>query len=82
MVIDEILSRTSPWKESQWPFTADRVVVGFDCEGINLGVKGQLTLMQVATMNGCAFVFDLISCPQMIDYGLRRLLESTDVVKV
>lgn len=65
-----------------WPFTNDRMIVAFDCEGINLGVKGQLTLMQVATMSGFSYVFDLISCPDMIDYGLRRLLESTNIVKV
>ncbi|CAH1963112.1 unnamed protein product [Acanthoscelides obtectus] len=82
MVIDEIINRAPRNTDPAWPFTADRAVIGFDCEGINLGVKGQLTLMQIATMNGQAFVFDLISCPQMIDYGLRRLLESLDVVKI
>lgn len=65
-----------------WPFGDDKVVVGFDCEGINLGLKGQLTLMQVATMSGFSYIFDLISCPAMIDNGLRKLLESPDVVKV
>lgn len=65
-----------------WPFTDDKVVVGFDCEGINLGVKGQLTLMQIATMSGYSYIFDLISCPQMVDNGLRQLLESHNVIKV
>ncbi|KAJ8932615.1 hypothetical protein NQ314_014545 [Rhamnusium bicolor] len=83
MVIDDIMSKATPrTNEHIWPFMHDRVVVGFDCEGINLGVKGQLTLMQVATMSGFSYVFDLITCPQMIDYGLRRLLESPDVVKI
>ncbi|KAL3270732.1 hypothetical protein HHI36_021257 [Cryptolaemus montrouzieri] len=65
-----------------WPFTDDKVVVGFDCEGINLGVKGLLTLIQIATMSGFSYVFDLISCPRMIEYGLKKLLESPDVVKI
>ncbi|GJQ75282.1 egl [Trypoxylus dichotomus] len=90
-VIDQIINRKNPNSrqngnydggENLWPFTEDKVVVGFDCEGINLGVKGQLTLMQIATMNGISYVFDLISCPSMIEYGLKALLESTEVVKI
>lgn len=68
--------------EDAWPFKEDRVVIGFDCEGINLGLKGQLTLMQIATMSGFSYIFDLISCPAMIESGLRKLLESKDVIKV
>lgn len=82
MVIDDIMSKAAPKNDQAWPFSTDKVVVGFDCEGINLGIKGQLTLMQIASMSGFSYVFDLISCPQMIDNGLRRLLESPDVVKV
>lgn len=82
MVIDDIMSKAAPKDDQVWPFTSDKVVVGFDCEGINLGIKGQLTLMQIATMSGFSYVFDLISCPQMIDSGLKKLLESPDVVKV
>lgn len=83
MVIDDIMNKISRNNEdTTWPFTGEKVVVAFDCEGINIGVKGQLTLMQIATMSGFSYVFDLISCPQMIDFGLKRLLESRDVVKV
>lgn len=83
MVIADIMNKISkPSEEVTWPFTSEKVVVAFDCEGINIGVKGQLTLMQIATMSGFSYVFDLISCPQMIDYGLKKLLESPDVVKV
>lgn len=92
MVIEEIMSkvkrnRTNGSQENgddcaDWPFTDDKVVVGFDCEGINLGVKGQLTLMQIATIDGYSYIFDLISCPQMVDNGLRQLLESQQVIKV
>ncbi|CAH1112027.1 unnamed protein product [Psylliodes chrysocephalus] len=83
LVIDDLMNKASKTQMNPvWPFTNDRMIVAFDCEGINLGVKGQLTLMQVATMSGFSYVFDLISCPDMIDYGLRRLLESTNIVKV
>lgn len=91
MVIDEIMAKVKVEEngliqngdgETVWPFTDDKVVVGFDCEGINLGVKGQLTLMQIATMAGYSYIFDLISCPQMVDNGLRQLLESHNVIKV
>ncbi|CAH0549436.1 unnamed protein product [Brassicogethes aeneus] len=84
MVIDEILSKVQPNNQQQnpWPFTDEKVVIGFDCEGINLGVNGQLTLMQIATMSGFSYVFDLITCPKMIDFGLKKILECPDVVKI
>ena len=60
-----------------------KIVVSFDCEGINLGVKGQLTLLQIGTMSGQAFVFDLCTCPNLVQGGgLQRLLESENVIKV
>lgn len=66
-----------------WPFGGDKVVVAFDCEGINLGIKGQVTLMQIATMNGYAYIFDLITCASMMDGGgLKKILESPDVIKI
>ncbi|KAG5870117.1 hypothetical protein JTB14_026000 [Gonioctena quinquepunctata] len=82
MITDDILKKVNKSGDSNWPFTSNRVVVAFDCEGINLGVKGQLTLMQIATISGFSYVFDLISCPQMVEYGLRTLLESPDIVKI
>lgn len=82
MVIEDILSKGSKMSDPSWPFTSERMAVAFDCEGINLGLKGQLTLIQIATMSGFCYIFDLISCPSMIDNGLKRLLESPDVVKV
>lgn len=65
-----------------WPFTPDKTVIGFDCEGINLGFNGQITLMQMATVDGCAYIFDLISCPEMIQAGLKALLENPNIIKV
>ncbi|KAF5294367.1 hypothetical protein FQR65_LT10820 [Abscondita terminalis] len=81
MVVEDIIGGCVV-NESSWPFTEDKVVIGFDCEGINLGAKGQLTLMQIATLTGSIYVFDLISCPSMIEAGLRKVLESRDVVKI
>lgn len=60
-----------------------KIVVSFDCEGINLGVKGQLTLVQIGTMSGQAYIFDLFACPNLVQAGgLQKLLEHNDVVKV
>lgn len=60
-----------------------KIVVSFDCEGINLGVKGQLTLVQIGTMSGQAYVFDLFACPNLVQAGgLQKLLEHKDVIKV
>ncbi|KAF6200505.1 hypothetical protein GE061_004948 [Apolygus lucorum] len=57
--------------------------ISFDCEGINLGVKGQLTLFQIGLTNGQAYIFDLVTCPNLVvGGGLQKLLESDKVVKV
>uniref|UniRef100_A0A0A9Z4E8 Exonuclease 3'-5' domain-containing protein 1 n=1 Tax=Lygus hesperus TaxID=30085 RepID=A0A0A9Z4E8_LYGHE len=57
--------------------------ISFDCEGINLGVKGQLTLFQIGLTNGLAYIFDLVTCPNLVvGGGLQKLLESDKVVKV
>lgn len=60
-----------------------KIVVSFDCEGINLGVKGQLALIQIGTMSGQAYVFDLFTCPNLVQVGgLQKLLEHENVIKV
>ncbi|KAK4878762.1 hypothetical protein RN001_011268 [Aquatica leii] len=82
MVTNDIIRRCTNINADSWPFTENKVVIGFDCRGINLGLKGQMTLMQIATMSGSIYVFDLISCPAMIDTGLRKILESPYVVKI
>lgn len=69
-IVEDLLKQTS-------------VAVSFDCEGINLGVKGQLTLFQIGLQNGQAYIFDLVTCPALVTAGgLQRLLESETVVKV
>lgn len=61
----------------------EQVVISFDCEGINLGVKGQLTLLEIGTTRGEAFIFDVLTCPEMVqDGGLKLLLENDNVIKV
>ncbi|XP_065168308.1 uncharacterized protein egl [Atheta coriaria] len=89
LVINDIMKPKKPIKnkinkppEEIFAFDEDKTVVAFDCEGINLGVKGQITLMQIATFQRQSYIFDLISCPAMINQGLKRLLESPDVVKI
>ncbi|NP_001136335.1 egalitarian isoform X1 [Nasonia vitripennis] len=58
-------------------------VVSFDCEGINVGPKGRLTLLQIGTMSGLIYIFDLITCPNILQAGgLQKLLESENVIKV
>ncbi|KAK3932059.1 Egalitarian protein-like protein [Frankliniella fusca] len=74
-VIDDIFSGVKPGRPT--------VAVSMDCEGINLGTKGQLTSIQLGLMTGQAFIFDLVTCPSLVTAGgLQRLLESPDVVKV
>lgn len=61
----------------------EQVVISFDCKGVNLGVKGQLTLIEIGTVRGEAFIFDLQQCPQMvIDGGIKALLEDENIIKV
>uniref|UniRef100_A0A023FBH7 Putative deddy 3'-5' exonuclease protein n=1 Tax=Triatoma infestans TaxID=30076 RepID=A0A023FBH7_TRIIF len=63
--------------------SGEGTAISFDCEGINLGVKGQLTLFQIGLTNGQAYIFDLVTCPNLVVAGgLQRLLESDKVVKV
>ncbi|KAK9294308.1 hypothetical protein QLX08_011054 [Tetragonisca angustula] len=75
-IIEDIINPRKPPPDG-------KIVVSFDCEGINLGVKGQLTLVQIGTMSGQAYVFDLFACPSLVHAGgLQKLLEHKDVIKV
>lgn len=75
-IIDDIMKTRRPQQDG-------KIVVSFDCEGINLGVKGQLTLLQIGTMSGQAYVFDLVTCPTLVQSGgIQKLLESNSVIKV
>ena len=58
-------------------------VVSFDCEGVNVGPKGQVTLFQVGTARETVYLFDIVTCPLLITHGgLQRLLEAENVIKV
>lgn len=61
----------------------ENIVVSLDCEGINLGLKGEITLIEIGTGRGEAFLFDVQSCPAMVtDGGLKTVLEHDQVIKV
>ncbi|KAI5633634.1 3'-5' exonuclease domain-containing protein [Phthorimaea operculella] len=65
------------------PKRTSKPIVSFDCEGINLGLKGVLTLCQIATMNGEVYILDIMACPNMVVEGkIKDLLESENVVKI
>lgn len=65
------------------PSSDERVVISFDSKGVNLGMKGQLTLIEIGTVRGEAFIFDLQQCPQMVvDGGLKMLLEDENIIKI
>lgn len=59
------------------------VVISVDCEGINLGLKGELTLVEIGTVRGEAFIFDVLQCPNIVtEGGLKSLLENENVIKI
>lgn len=63
--------------------STSQVIISLDCEGVNLGIKGQLSLIKIGTTRGEAFLFDVLNCPEIITLGgLKNLLESPNVIKV
>ena len=57
--------------------------VGLDGEGVNLGPKGQLTLVQVSRLGGEVIIFDVQTTPALMTQGgLQSLLESEHIIKV
>lgn len=65
------------------PSPDGKIVIGVDCEGINLGAKGKLTLLQISTVQGQVYLFDAFTSPDLIMRGgLKSLLESETVIKV
>lgn len=60
-----------------------QVVISLDCEGVNIGAKGTITLIQVGTSRGEAFIFDIQECPEIIaEGGLKSILEDENIIKV
>ncbi|XP_023326100.1 uncharacterized protein LOC111699617 [Eurytemora carolleeae] len=57
--------------------------IGLDAEGIELGPKGPVTLVQISTQEGQIKLFDVKSNPSLfLGGGLAGLLQSKDIVKV
>lgn len=73
-IIDDIINPPRPPSDG-------KIVVSLDCEGINVGTKGRITLIQIGTASGLVYIFDLFTSPNLIG-GLRTLLESPNVIKV
>lgn len=59
------------------------IAVSMGTEGVNLGPKGQVTLIQIGLMTGQVLIFDIQKCKELVfNGGLLKLMESQDVVKV
>ncbi|XP_046572936.1 piRNA biogenesis protein EXD1-like [Haliotis rubra] len=58
-------------------------VVAVNCEGIHLGKKGPLTLLQVAKLDGFVYLFNVFVEPKVFTEGrLKSFLENKDIIKV
>ena len=62
-------------------FLSKETDVAFDCEGVNLGRFGQLTLATIATRTH-AFVFDMIDLPKTLLHFLKSILENSQIIKI
>ncbi|KAL0277827.1 UNVERIFIED_CONTAM: hypothetical protein PYX00_004976 [Menopon gallinae] len=61
----------------------NKVVVGLDCEGVNLGSNGYVTLVQLALPDKQIYIYDLVTFPQMfVEGGISKLLTSDKIIKV
>ncbi|KAJ8047366.1 piRNA biogenesis protein EXD1 [Holothuria leucospilota] len=62
------------------------LVLAMDCEGVNLGRYGPLTLLQLGTAEGEVFIFDILATPNKEDMfikgGLKGLIEDGNILKV
>lgn len=68
---------------SKFATPQQQVVISLDCEGVNIGAKGTITLIQVGTSRGEAFIFDIQECPEIItEGGLKNILEDENIIKV
>lgn len=61
----------------------DERVLAVDCQGVHLGTKGTLTLLQIGTSKEEVYLFDVHHCDELLSVAeLKRALESEDIVKV
>lgn len=53
-----------------------------DCEGVNIGRSGKLTLLQMGPKNSAVYLFDILKLgSSAFDYGLKEILESQSIRK-
>ncbi|KAK7115964.1 piRNA biogenesis protein EXD1-like [Littorina saxatilis] len=57
-------------------------IIGLACTGVNVGPKGQLSLVVLSNSEGDVFTFDVKKHPDIMYEGLGRLLQSVHVLKV
>ncbi|XP_056009730.1 piRNA biogenesis protein EXD1-like isoform X1 [Ostrea edulis] len=78
----EIIVQTSHCRQVVSTLSRESVLA-VDCEGIQLGVDGPLTLVQVGTYTGAVYLFDIHENKKLLTDGrLKSLLESSQIVKV
>ena len=63
-------------------------LIALDSEGVNLGKNGPLTLLQIGTLSGTVYLFDVMLNEKIQDKdffkdtGLDKLLTSKETIKV
>ncbi|XP_056009729.1 uncharacterized protein LOC130051612 isoform X4 [Ostrea edulis] len=78
----EIIVQTSHCRQVVSTLSRESVLA-VDCEGIQLGVDGPLTLVQVGTYTGAVYLFDIHENKKLLTDGrLKSLLESSQIVKI
>lgn len=62
------------------------LVLSLGCKGVRLRNGGPMTLLKMSTMQGVAYIFDLLATPDKKDMfnegGLKEILEDEEIVKV
>ncbi|KAK5584698.1 hypothetical protein RB653_006314 [Dictyostelium firmibasis] len=60
-------------------------LIGLDIEAVEMGKKGEISLVQISTPNGHIYIFDIIKMGGDVipfKYGLKEILESVKILKV
>ncbi|KAF2078104.1 hypothetical protein CYY_000575 [Polysphondylium violaceum] len=59
-------------------------IIGLDCEAIEMGKNGQLSLIQISTESSArVYLFDIIALgASAFKYGLKDILESKNILKI
>lgn len=68
----------------------NKQIIAVDCEGVNLGVKGTVTLVQIAILPPKdmpfifpkIYLFDVFINPEFLEGSLKKLLESEEIIKI